>query len=348
MRAFLPSTFYLKSLGYLACLGLGLGLGPVTAPPASAIDSNDPGLWVNEWPDTDFDQASISFDEIKDGGPPKDGIPPIDDPVFVQIEESDLPDIEPVIGVVIDGTARAYPIRILIWHEIVNDQIGDVPLAVTFCPLCNTGIVFDRRLGDQVLDFGTTGKLRNSDLVMYDRQTESWWQQFLGEAIVGEMTGLMLDTIPARLESFANFKARTAELGAGSSWVLVPNDEVIRAYGITPYVGYDSLPKPFLYDGPLPTQVAPLARVVRIGDQAWSLDLVKEKGEIMVDETLRMRWDAGQASALDRSAIAQGLDVGNVVVEEKTDDGTWVDAVYTVDFAFAYRAFYPDNPIRTE
>ncbi|MGI9436571.1 MAG: DUF3179 domain-containing (seleno)protein, partial [Geminicoccaceae bacterium] len=167
--------------------------------PAAAIEGNDPGLWVDEWPDTDFDQASVPFDEIKDGGPPKDGIPPIDEPVFVKLEESDLPDIEPVIGVIIDDTARAYPLRILIWHEIVNDVIGDTPIAVTFCPLCNTGIVFDRRLGDEVLDFGTTGKLRNSDLVMYDRQTESWWQQFLGEGIVGEMTGQTLDTIPARL-----------------------------------------------------------------------------------------------------------------------------------------------------
>lgn len=311
-----------------------------TALPAAAIEGNDPGLWVNEWPNTDFDQASISFDDIKDGGPPKDGIPPIDEPVFVKLDEVDLPDIEPVIGVIIDGTARAYPLRILIWHEIVNDIIGDVPIAVTFCPLCNTGIVFDRRLAGEVLDFGTTGKLRNSDLVMYDRQTESWWQQFMGEGIVGEMTGQTLETIPARLESFANFKER-----AGDGWVLVPNDEVMRAYGITPYVGYDSLPKPILYNGPMPTEVAPLSRVVRVRDQAWSLELVKEKGEIMISDTCRIRWDQGQASALDRSAIAQGLDVGNVVVEEKAEDGTWIDTVYTVDFAFAFRAFYPDTPI---
>jgi hypothetical protein len=183
---------------------------------------------------------------------------------------------------------------------------------------------------------------------MYDRQTESWWQQFLGEAIVGEMTGQTLTSIPARLESFSNFKARAAEVDAGGGWVLVPNDEVMRAYGITPYVGYDSLEKPFLYNGPLTTQVAPLARVVRVRDRAWSLDLVKEKGEIMISDACRIRWDPGQASALDRSAIAQGLDVGNVVVEEKNADGVWVDAVYTVDFAFAFRAFYPDVPIITE
>ena len=320
----------------------------VTAQPVAALDGNDPGNWVDEWPDTDFAAASISFDEIKNGGPPKDGIPPIDEPVFSRAVEVDLPDIEPVIGVIIEGTPRAYPIRILIWHEIVNDQIGDVPFTVTFCPLCNTGIVFDRRLAGEVLDFGTTGKLRNSDLVMWDRQTESWWQQFTGEAIVGDMTGQTLTSIPSRLESFGNFKARAAKIDAGGGWVLVPNSDTMRAYGVTPYAGYDSLEKPFLYDGPLPTQVAPLARVVRVGDQAWSLDLVKDKGEIMIDNTTRIRWEEGQASALDRSSIAQGLDVGNVVVEEKAADGAWADTVYTVDFAFAFRAFYPDVEIVTE
>ena len=332
----------------LRALAAGLACLIVTAPAAPAIEGNDPGLWVEEWPETDFDQTIISFDEIKDGGPPKDGIPPIDDPVFARVTEVDMPDIEPVIGVIIDGNARAYPIRLLIWHEIVNDQIGDLPIAVTFCPLCNTGIVFDRRAAEGVLDFGTTGKLRNSDLVMYDRQTESWWQQFTGEAIVGTMTGTVLETIPARLESYANFKRRAAKIDAGGGWVLVPNDEVMRAYGITPYVGYDSLEEPFLYNGPLLTQVAPLARVVRVGDKAWSLDMVKAKGEILISDTCRIRWEEGQASALDRSAIAQGLDVGNVVVEEKTVDGNWVDTVYTVDFAFAFRAFYPDVPIVTE
>ena len=332
---------------HLQPLIIGLLLLTIAAPSA-AIDGNDPGAWTVEWPDTDFTKSSISFDDIKDGGPPKDGIPPVDEPLFARVNEVDLPDIEPVIGVIIDGTPRAYPLRILVWHEIVNDQIGGVPFAVTFCPLCNTGITFDRRLHGVVLDFGTTGKLRNSDLVMYDRQTESWWQQFTGEAIVGEMTGQTLTSIPSRLESFANFKARAAEVDPEGGWVLVPNNDTMRAYGVTPYAGYDSLDKPFLYDGELPTKVAPLSRVVRVGGQAWSLDLVKEKGEIMPNDKIRIRWEGGQSSALDRSSIAQGLDVGNVVVEEKTVEGDWADAVYSVDFAFAFRAFYPDAPIITE
>jgi hypothetical protein len=151
--------------------------------------------WRAEWPQTDFSRHSVPFEEIISGGPPKDGIPSIESPSFVTAAEADLPGEEPVIGLVLDGDARAYPLRILMWHEIVNDEVGGVPVAVTYCPLCNTGIVFDRRIEGRVLEFGTTGKLRKSDLVMYDRQTESWWQQFLGEAIVGELTGTWLEMI---------------------------------------------------------------------------------------------------------------------------------------------------------
>jgi len=147
-----------------------------------------PSSWKREWKKTDFTKHSVDFSEIMSGGPPKDGIPSIDDPKFVTLAElKDVADTEPVIGFSHNGDARAYPLRILIWHEIVNDVVGGLPITVTYCPLCNSAIVFDRRLDGQVLDFGTTGKLRKSDLVMYDRQTESWWQQFLGEAIVGEM-----------------------------------------------------------------------------------------------------------------------------------------------------------------
>lgn len=112
-----------------------------------------------EWPKTDFSKTSIDLGEIMSGGPPKDGIPSIDEPKFAPVAEiDDLADDEPVIGVVIGGEARAYPLRILIWHEIVNDSVGGIPITVTFCPLCNAAVVFDRRLDGRVLDFGTTGK----------------------------------------------------------------------------------------------------------------------------------------------------------------------------------------------
>jgi hypothetical protein len=316
---------------------LALTIWIVAAAPTLAVEA---APWRLEWPATDFTRHSVPLDEIISGGPPKDGIPSIDDPTFVPVAEAELTDTEPVIGLVIEGDARAYPLRILIWHEIVNDVVGGVPVAVTYCPLCNTGLVFDRRVGDRVLEFGTTGKLRHSDLVMYDRTTESWWQQFLGEAIVGELTGTRLGMLPARLESFAKFKER-----APAGQVLVPGGDA-RAYGASPYAGYDSAPAPFLYHGLLPSGIAPLARVVRVGDEAWSLDLVRNKAPFEVGD-LRFAWAPGQASALDTATVAGGADVGNVLVERRTADG-WSDAVYTLDFAFAFYAFYPDGVIHLE
>jgi hypothetical protein len=297
----------------------------------------DPASWRADWPRTDFTRHNVALDEITSGGLPRDAIPAIDAPAFVPVDAAELPAREPVIGLVIGGDARAYPLRILIWHEIVNDVVGDVPVAVTYCPLCNTGLVFDRRVGDRVLEFGTTGKLRHSDLVMYDRSTESWWQQFLGEAIVGELTGTRLAILPARLESFARFKERAPE-----GLVQVP-PSAARAYGTNPYVGYDGAPAPFLYHGMLPNDIAPLARVVRVDDRAWALDLVREQGSIVHDD-LKITWEPGQASALDQSTIAESADVGNVLVKRRTANG-WEDAAYSVDFAFAFHAFYPDSEI---
>ena len=195
--------------------------------------------------------------------------------VFPVAGHDGLAGVEPVISVAVGGEARAYPLRILVWHEIVNDDINGIPLAITYCPLCNTGIVFVRELDDAVLDFGVTGKLRHSDLVMYDRQSESWWQQFTGRAIVGAMTGKRLEPWPSRLESFDRFRQRHPD-----GTVLVPGDATARPYGSTPYAGYDSRTEPFgFYRGDLPPDIAPLARVVRVEDTAWSLDLLREEGK---------------------------------------------------------------------
>lgn len=321
---------------YLVLVLLIIGLYASDAPAA-------PGdRWQYEWPKTDFTITSIDLAEIFSGGPPKDGIPSIDDPSFVAIEDAVLEDIEPVIGLNVGDDFRAYPLQVLMWHEIVNDVVGGVPVTVTFCPLCNASMVFDRRLDGQVLDFGTTGKLRNSDLVMYDRQTESWWRQFLGEAIVGSMTGKRLKLLPARIESFANFRAR-----APQGKVLKPNFSLFRDYGRNPYEGYDSLSSPWLYKGDLPVDIAPLARVVTVDGEAWSLDLLRKLGTIAKDDMV-ISWEPGQSSALDTSIIAQGFDIGNVVVQRKTDGEVMEDIPYGVDFAFAFRAFYPDAPIHLE
>ena len=304
----------------------------------------NPAVWKYEWPTTDFEQTSVDFRDIISGGPPKDGIPAIDNPRFLPIAEIEgLAETEPVMGLIVNGVAKAYPLSILMWHEIVNDEIGGVPVTVTFCPLCNTTIVFDRRVNGQVLDFGTTGKLRFSDLVMYDRQTETWWQQFLGEAIVGDLMGTRLKMLPSRVESYANFKDR-----APDGLVLVPSRGGLRSYGRNPYVGYDSSRQPFLFRGSLPSDIAPLARVVTVDirgtKEAWSLDMLRDKGTVEIGDGMVISWTPGQNSALDAARISQGIDIGNVLVQRQTDDGL-MDVPYSVDFAFAFKAFFPDSPL---
>jgi len=306
----------------------------------ATVGRADPETWASAWPHTDFGRHTVDLGEIVSGGVGKDQIPAIDDPVFEPADAtSRLAPEEPVISLAINGKAKAYPLRILIWHEIVNDALAGVPVAVTYCPLCNAAIVFDRRLGERVLDFGTTGKLRHSDLVMYDRQTESWWQQFLGEAIVGELTGSRLKILPARLDSWARFQARFPD-----GDVLVPNDPRMRPYGSNPYVGYDDpASRPFLYDGSYPEGIAPMARVVVVGDEAWSLRLLQDLGQLESGNLL-LTWQAGQASALDSQAIGQGRDVGNVTVQRRRANAL-VDVAHEVTFAFVFHAFRPEGTL---
>ncbi len=314
-------------------------LGSLFVSTPTVTGSSHPSSWAFEWPKTDFNRHQVAYSEILSGGPPKDGIPPIDDPVFVPVADAGgLVPTEPVIGLVQDGEAKAYPLRVMTWHEIVNDEIAGIPVTVTYCPLCNSSIVFDRRFDGEVLDFGTTGKLRNSDLVMYDRQTESWWQQFTGTGIVGEYTGRKLKMIPSRLESWAAFKER-----APNGRVLIPNNPSMRDYGRNPYVGYDSAPMPFLYRGNMPEGIEPMIRVVAVGARAWSLPLIRDRGRVE-DGDLVITWSSGQNSALDGPIIAKGRDVGGVVVQREVS-GIMQDVVHDVTFAFVFHAFHPNGKI---
>jgi len=207
--------------------------------------------------------------------------------------------------------------------------------------------VFERAVDGRVLDFGTTGKLRNSDLVMYDRQTESWWQQFTGEAIVGAMTGRHLRLIPSRLESFDRFRQRFPQ-----GKVLIPNNPNARNYGRNPYVGYDATGRrPFLYDGSLPDGIEPMERVVAVETvpgchEAWALALLRRRGTIESADLL-LQWQPGQASALDKATIPAGRDVGNVIVQKRQGDRL-VDVPYDVTFAFVFHAFRPNSPIHKD
>ena len=325
-------------LAVMAATCVALLIGPwAEATPALAAAAD----WRAEWPATDFTKRTIDLSEIRSGGPPKDGIPAIDNPRFAPVGEvTDLTPTEPVIALSVDGDARAYPLRVLTWHEIVNDTVGGVPVAVTYCPLCNAAIAFERQVDGRVLDFGTTGKLRHSDLVMYDRQTESWWQQYMGTAIVGELGGLELEMLPVRVEAFERFARRHPE-----GRVLVPSDPSLRPYGANPYVGYDGSRVPFLYDGSFPEGIAPMAYVVAVGDEAWSLDLLREKGQLEAGD-LQLTWEPGQNSALDAQIISQGRDIGNVTVRRRAD-GTLTEIPHHVTFAFVFHAFQPEGRLHT-
>ncbi|SHH27224.1 DUF3179 domain-containing protein [Marivita hallyeonensis] len=294
-----------------------------------------PEFWRHEWPNTDFETSSVeNWVEILSGGPSKDGIPALDSPNFISIDsESRIGATEPVITLEMGGTPRAYPIRYLTWHEIVNDVVDGVPVAVTFCPLCNSALTFDRRVDGQVLSFGVSGKLRHSDMVMYDRETESWWQQAIGEGIVGHFTGAELETLPSWMESWAEFSTRNPD------GLVMAEPGFNRDYGRNPYRGYDSSTKPFLYSGEMPPHgIDALARVIRVGDRAWPMARLADAGEVR-EAGVVISWRAGQASALDTARISAGRDVGSIRVRDA--DGQ--DVPHDVMFAFAYHAFWPDG-----
>ena len=297
-----------------------------------------PSFIERAWPDTDFSRCTVPLDEIISGGPGKDGIRSIDSPEFAPIQQTTLADNEPVISVTIAGETRIYPLQILTWHEIVNDQIADVPIAVTYCPLCNASIVFDRRLKDRILDFGTTGNLRLSDLVMYDRQTESWFQQYTGTGLFGALAGQQLDVLPARLESISEAKRQSPD-----GRILIPPKGFLRPYGANPYLGYDTSPFPFLFSGTVPPGVKPLEYVVIADDRAWALSYVQDQGHI-VDQGIEISWRPGRASALDSRQLAEGRDLGSVIVERVTEAGKTLFP-YKISFAFVWFAFNPEADI---
>ena len=181
----------------------------------------------------------IPLDKIKDGGPPKDGIPSIDDPVFAEVPDSQfMSDSDTVIGIYINGEARAYPLFILVWHEIVNDTVGGVPVAVTYCPLCYTNQVFERVIDGQEVEFGTSGKLYNSNLLMYDRMTDSYWSQALGLAVKGELTGHELDLVPFDVITWGDWKELYPD-----TLVLTTDTGHIRSYATDPYGNYYTEPR---------------------------------------------------------------------------------------------------------
>jgi hypothetical protein len=326
----------------------------------------------------------VDLDEIRSGGPPPDGIPSIDDPAFLAVDGVDfLEENEPVLALDIDGDVRAYPVQILMWHEIVNDTVGGVPVAVTYCPLCNSAVAYDRRVGDRVIEFGTSGLLWNSALVMYDRQTETLWSHFTGEGIVGELTGTEIDTFPVATVPWGVWRDANPD-----GLVLSKDTGFERSYGRNPYPGYDNVNSdPFLFEGEVDGRYTAMTRIagVEVGDEALGMPLVNlQEDRVITAEVggtdLVFLWQPGTASALDATDVAGGDDIGATGVFVPVADGqtltfmatdggfvddetgsTWnllgqavdgpltgsqLEAVEHVDtFWFAWSAFQPDSAI---
>lgn len=275
---------------------------------------------------TNWNKSSINYNELQSGGPSRDGIPPLDKAKFESIASAKtwVKDKEPVIFLKINAEVKAYPLSILMWHEIVNDKLSDKNVAVTFCPLCNSAIVFDRELDGILYDFGTSGLLRNSDLVMYDRQTESLWQQFTGEAIVGDLLTSKLKLLPSSIVSFKDVYENFP-----NAKILSKDTGYVREYGKNPYSGYDDINEsPFMFNKKSDERLSPMQKVVTVSlnglDKAYPYNLLK-KQNIVNDKDLNLVifYKKGTLSALDRSEIKYSKDDGSYTVfSNKLEDLT--------------------------
>ena len=283
---------------------------------------------------TDGVKHSVPLDEILGGGPPKDGIPSIDDPKFISISEAqkDLVDEEPGIFIDINGVKRFYPYQILVFHEIVNDIVGGQRILVTYCPLCFSGVVFDPVVNGERVEFGTSGKLWQSNLVMYDRSTDSLWSQVLGEAIVGEMTGTRFKILPSDIARFGDWKRQNPD-----GEVLSRDTGAIRFYGRDPYGDYYTTPGVYFpvsnTDNRLEEKDLILGIVIGDKAKAYFPDAVKGAGT--VKDTF-----AGKNIVLEYD---KDLDV--VRIYEKKPDGTRERINPITSFWFAWAAAHPDTEL---
>lgn len=296
------------------------------------IDADDP---LDRVPWSLWPAPVLHPSALRPGGPPPDGIPPLDAPVMIPATEVDfLAPTDPVVAIEVAGEARAYPLQILIWHEIVNDVIGGAPVTVTYCPLCNSALAYDRRvqmpghhsregqdLDEQVLDFGTSGLLLNSSLVMYDRQTGTLWSHYTAEGIIGPLAGVRLTSLPVAILPFDLWRAAHP-----SGLVLSTDTGFDRDYGLSPYPGYDNEGSfPFLFQGEVDGRLTAMTRMVGL---AWdhrgteiavavptlALSEARVLQTRVEDRDLVIWWVPGTNSVLSTIDIALSKDVGSVGV----------------------------------
>ncbi len=278
----------------------------------------------------DLDDALIPVKEIYPGGPPRDGIPAIIQPVFETASKAKWPDDDDrVLAVNIGGQPKAYPIAILNWHEVVNDKTGDEHFVISYCPLCGTGMVFAADIADSFLQFGVSGLLYNSDVLLYDRNSESLWSQLLGKAISGKLKGYSLLQLPAVHTSWGAWRKQHPD-----TLVLSRETGYRRNYSQSPYEGYERTRRLYFdVSHKAPRDIHPKSRVLGVSlndvDKAYPLASLSKSGlrrfkDQIAGQTYLITWD-------EASATAQIFD----------EDGRLVPSVSA--FWFAWYTFHPDT-----
>ena len=271
------------------------------------------------FPELDWTMNTVDLTTISSGGPGRDGgIPSLQDPSFeVQADVDWIQPEEPVIALEINGEARAYPIQVLMWHEIATDTVGGVPVTVSFCPLCNTAIVFDRRVDGETRRFGVSGLLRESDLIMYDYTNYSLWQQITGESIVGVDAGTRLEFIPSQIISWAQFQESFPD-----ALVLSRNTGFNRNYGLNPYQGYDRVGSSTIFSTSFDDErldAKERVLTVELGEEAIAFPFTELAEHGVLTATIAATdvvalWSAGTVSSLDASVITRSADIGSAGV----------------------------------
>ncbi|MCI0744006.1 MAG: DUF3179 domain-containing protein [Verrucomicrobia subdivision 3 bacterium] len=278
----------------------------------------------------DLSNATIPTSEIRSGGPGKDGIRSIDRPKFVKPSQAKfLRDDDLVVSVTVGNTTRAYPLRILVWHEIVNDTISGQPVAVTYCPLCGTAMVFDPMIGGRRLTFGVSGLLYQSDVLMYDRQTQSLWSQLAMKAVAGKLVDTPLPWLASEHLTWAAWQERYP-----GGQVLSEATGEGRDYSRQAYPGYERQEKTMF---PVPQYRSELR------NKEWVAGIIVN----------------GQAAAYPLAGLARSgeaeQEVGGVTVRVLFDpESKAVSVVNTLSgepvpfvkvYWFAWQAFYPDTAL---
>ena len=279
----------------------------------------------------DLANSTIPVSKILSGGPPRDGIPSIDKPKFISAKKASfLKPQDRVIGVEINGKARAYPIRILNWHEIVNDNFYGVPIAVTYCPLCGSGIVYESRFGGRAYTFGVSGLLYNSDVLLYDRETETLWSQILSKGISGKLVGNELEIIPSSHTSWTAWQKKHP-----NTQVLSTDTGADRSYNRLPYGNYDKGRETYFSIEFRSQKYHPKERVIGISIDGKHkvypfTELAKLQSDSLQDEfsgqQLQLSFDAENRDGMIKDATGKILPSINT-------------------FWFAWYAFYPDTSV---